>query len=337
MRAKDDDLESSMPQTQLEWNEAAKALMKKVPFFVRKSAVRSIEEYARSHGLHLIDERVVAQARIAREQGAMASREAGPDSQSSTAVDTQPSDSTPQTQTAQAQQKEPSVKRQYVSFMFYKVDPAWRRLTPSEREQSKKEFTGVVEEYSRSKQVMVLSYSTVGTRADCDFMLWRISYSLEAIQEFTAKLMATQLGHYLHTPYSYLAMTKRSVYVDKINPEHEEQRLRIVPGKMNYLFVYPFVKTPEWYLLTKHARQGMMDEHIEVGTRYPSVKLNTTYSFGLDDQEFVVAFETDKPEDFLDLVMDLRETQGRLYTLRDTPIFTCISKSIQDTLDLLGG
>ena len=106
---------------------------------------------------------------------------------------------------------------------------------------------------------------------------------------------------------------------------------------MKYLFVYPFVKTPEWYLLTKHARQGMMDEHIVVGTKFPSVKLNTTYSFGLDDPEFVVAFETDKPEDFLDLVMELRETQGRLYTLRDTPIFTCISKSLQNMLDLLGG
>jgi chlorite dismutase len=184
---------------------------------------------------------------------------------------------------------------------------------------------------------MIYGYSTVGTRGDCDFMMWRISYSLESIQDLTARLLATQLGHYLHTPYAYLAMTKRSVYVDKLNPEHEEQRLRIIPGKMKYLFVYPFVKTPEWYLLTKHARQGMMDEHIEVGTKFPSVKLNTTYSFGLDDQEFVVAFETEKPEDFLDLVMELRETQGRLYTLRDTPIFTCIRKPLQEMLDLLGG
>jgi chlorite dismutase len=81
----------------------------------------------------------------------------------------------------------------------------------------------------------------------------------------------------------------------------------------------------------------MMDEHIEIGHRYPSVKLNTTYSFGLDDQEFVVAFETDKPEDFLDLVMELRMAEASRYTERDTPIFSCIMKSLKETLDTLGG
>jgi len=330
MGVSDDEIESSMPPTQLEWNDDAKALMKRVPFFVRKSAVRGVEEYARSQGITLIDERVVAGARAQREQGSMTSQEATTEIKA-------PSAPTSPKALQEAEKKEPAVKRQFVSFMFYKVDPAWRRLSPSEREQGKKEFMAVVEDYRRDKEIFVFCYSTVGTRGDCDFMLWRISYSLEAIQEFTARLLATKLGQYLHTPYAYLAMTKRSVYVDKINPEHEEQRLRIVPGKMKYLFVYPFVKTPEWYLLTKHARQGMMDEHIVVGTKFPSVKLNTTYSFGLDDPEFVVAFETDKPEDFLDLVMELRETQGRLYTLRDTPIFTCITKSLQDMMDLLGG
>ena len=229
------------------------------------------------------------------------------------------------------------VKQQFVSFVFYRVDPEWRRLPPSEREQGKKEFCAVATDTAREKEIIVRSYSTMGTRPDCDLMLWRISYSLDAIQQLSGQLLSTGLGQYLHTPYSYLAMTKRSVYVDKLNPEHEEQRLKIVPGRKKYLFVYPFWKTPEWYLLTKHARQGMMDEHIEVGTKFPSIKLNTTYSFGLDDPEFVVAFETDLPEDFLNLIMELRETQGRLYTLRDTPIFTCISRNLPEALDLLGG
>ena len=79
-----------------------------------------------------------------------------------------------------------------------------------------------------------------------------------------------------------------------------------------------------------------MDEHIYVGNKYPSVKLNTSYSFGIDDQEFVVAFETDYPEDFVDLVMDLRETQGSLYVERDTPIFTYVANSLEDTISSLG-
>ena len=238
----------------------------------------------------------------------------------------------------EAEKKQTPIPRQYVSYVFYKVDPLWRRLAPSEREQGKKEFTAALEEYSGGeKEMIVRSYSTMGTRADCDLMLWRISYSLDAIQQLSADLLATKLGQYLHTPYSYLGMTKRSVYVDKLHPEHEDQRLKIVPGKLKYLFVYPFVKTPEWYLLDKEERQQMMDVHIEVGSQFPSVKLNTAYSFGLDDPEFMVAFETDKPEDFLDLVMALRETKGRLYTRLDTPIFTCTSMSLADALNLLGG
>jgi chlorite dismutase len=227
-------------------------------------------------------------------------------------------------------------RRQYVNFAFYKVDPAWRRLPESERTRGKQEFLRAVEDYTG--KVLVVAYSSVGIRGDCDIMLWRISYEMELFQDMTTKILASGLGQYLTTPYSYLSITKRSVYVDHHTHENQEsKRLTVVPGKAKYIFVYPFLKTREWFLLTKAARQGMMDEHIEVGHRFPSVKLNTSYSFGLDDQEWVVAFESDKPEDFLDLVMALRETEGSRYTLRDTPIFTCIRKSLKETLDTLGG
>jgi len=307
---------------EIQWTEEARTLMQNVPAVIRNVAIKGVESYAKAKGIQVIDGTVVAQAAEARERGEIP-------------TSAQPSGS-PGAEPAHGNKK--PVRQQYISFLFYKVAPEWRRLPLSEREQGKKEFISVTEEYTKDpKQFMIMAYCTVGMRGDTDFMLWRIGYSLEQIQECTAKLFSTKLGQYLSTPYSYLAMTKRSVYVDKINPEHEEQRLRVVPGKSKYLFMYPFVKTPEWYLLTKHARQGMMDEHIMVGTKYPSVKLNTTYSFGLDDQEFALAFETDKPEDFLNLLMDLRETQGRLYTQRDTPIFTCIKRSLKETLDLLGG
>ncbi len=227
-------------------------------------------------------------------------------------------------------------KRQFINFCFFKVDPAWRRLPEEERSRGKQEFIRVVEEYAG--KVIVIPYTTVGIRGDCDFMLWRIGYELELFQEMMSKLLATALGKYLAVPYSYLSLTKRSIYVDHhVHEGQESKRLHIVPGKSKYIFVYPFVKTRSWYLLTKAARQGMMDEHIEIGHRYPSVKLNTTYSFGLDDQEFVVAFETDKPEDFLDLVMELRQAEASRYTERDTPIFSCIMMSLKEALDTLGG
>lgn len=227
-------------------------------------------------------------------------------------------------------------RRQYVNFAFYKVDPAWRRLPASEREEGKRELMGVVEAFA--SQMIVLPYSTIGLRADVDFLLWRIAYDLELFQEMTARLLSTGLGRYLDTPYSLLSMTKRSVYVDRHQHEGQEgTRLHLIPGESKYLFIYPFVKTREWYRLSKSARQGMMNEHIDVGHRYASVKLNTTYSFGLDDQEFVVAFETDKPDDFLDLVMELRETEASRYTQRDTPIFTGVAKDMRSILDQLGG
>ena len=183
-----------------------------------------------------------------------------------------------------------------------------------------------------SKKIILLPYSILGIRSDCDLMFWRISYRLEDFGDMSSQMRQSGFGRYLVPSYSYLAMTKRSIYIDKISPEHSESRTKVIPGKYKYLFVYPFVKTRDWYLLAQETRQAMMDEHIRVGNKYPSVKLNTTYSFGLDDQEFVVAFETDEPGDFLDLVMELRGSQGSKYTLRDTPTFTCISKPIEELL-----
>lgn len=231
---------------------------------------------------------------------------------------------------------EEAAKRQFVNFSYYKVDPQWRRLPKEERDLGKQEFIRAAEEYIG--KVIVVPYTTMGIRGDCDFMLWRISSELEMFQEMSSRLLGTGLGKYLTTPYSYLSMTKRSIYVDHhVHEGQDSRRLKITPGRAKYIFVYPFEKTREWYLLTKAARQGMMDEHIAIGHKYPSVKLNTTYSFGLDDQEFVVAFETDSPQDFLDLVMDLRETEGSRYTKRDIPIFTCIMKSLKEVVETLGG
>jgi len=224
--------------------------------------------------------------------------------------------------------------RQYVQFVFYKLDPAWRALPDDDRAKACGEVEAAVG--AMSSRLQVRPYSLVGLRGDADFMFWQISDTLEPFQEAATRLLSTSLGPYLRTPYSYLAMTRKSVYVDKGEPSAAARRLRITPGTSKYLFVYPFVKTRPWYNLTQEQRQAMMDTHIRIGRKYPSVKLNTTYSFGLDDQEFVVSFETDEPGDFLDLVMELRETESSLYTLRDTPTFTCVATTVRGMLRALG-
>lgn len=226
-------------------------------------------------------------------------------------------------------------QRQFVKFSFFKIDPAWRRLAAAEREAGKRAFQGVLERYA--EQMILRTYSLVGIRGDCDLLVWCVSEELEPFQALHAELLATGLGQYASLPYSYLSMTRRSIYVDKHRHEGQEgTRLAITPGTGKYLFVYPFVKTRAWYALPMEQRQQMMDVHIGLGHKFPTVRLNTTYSYGLDDQEFVLAFESDFPNDFLDLVMALRDTQASSYTERDTPIFTCVTKSPGDMLDLLG-
>ena len=209
--------------------------------------------------------------------------------------------------------------RQFVNFAFYKLDPAFRRTrSVAERAEAVQELAGVIND--AKSRFLIYPYSTLGLRSHVDFFLWRISYRLEDFEETTAAMLRTEMGAFLDTPHSFLAMTGKSIYVyEDDDPEALDSRHKIVIGGGKYVFVYPFVKTRPWYVLPPEARMEAMRDHIRVGKKYPSVKLNTTYSFGLDDQDFVVAFESDYPQDFLDLVKELRETEASTYTQRDTP------------------
>jgi chlorite dismutase len=244
---------------------------------------------------------------------------------------------TAQPETKPETKQDTPVKRQMIGFSFFKVMPEWRRLPAAERTEHKRLFTEVLARWNQPGRLLSLTYSTVGLRADCDMALWRICYSVDDLSEMMAELMATPLGGYLELANNYISMTKRSPYL--IGHEHEGQhdsRGSIRPGGQKYIFIYPFWKTRSWYRLPLEERQRLMSEHIRIGHLYPRVKLNTTYSFGLDDQEFVVAFESNFPEDFLDLVQQLRETEISVYTLKDTPIYTCIRMTPEAMLDRLG-
>jgi chlorite dismutase len=218
--------------------------------------------------------------------------------------------------------------RNFVKFTFLRIDPAWRRLPAPERERHKHEFASACEDFGSDR--FLRAYSLVGTRGDTDLMLWASSPGLTDIHDFHVVLGQSGLMGWAEVSHSYLAMTKESEY-------SEEDRLEVRTARGKYLFVYPFWKKREWYRLPAEERMRIMREHIEVGRRYPTVSINTTYSFGLDDQEFVVAFETDEPGDFLDLVQELRGSESSSYTLRDTPIFTCIASSVRRALDALDG
>ena len=218
--------------------------------------------------------------------------------------------------------------RHFVKYTFLKLDPAWRRLDDDARAAGKREFAAACADFAEGH--LLRAFSTVGTRGDTDLMLLAQAQNLDRIHEFHVVLAQSGLMKWASIPYSFLAMTKPSEYSD-------ESRLEVRPAHGKYLFVYPFVKTRAWYALDGDERYRIMQEHIKLGREYPNIDLNTSYSFGLDDQEFVVAFETDDPGSFLDLVQRLRTTESSLYTLRDTPTFTCISTSVERALASLDG
>jgi chlorite dismutase len=218
--------------------------------------------------------------------------------------------------------------RHFVKYTFLKMDPAWRRLEESQREQGKREFNAACEDFADGH--LLQAFSLVGTRGDADLLLISEAENLDRIHELHVVLGQSGLMKWAQIPYSFLGMRKSSEYSD-------DERLTPRGFRGKYVFVYPFVKSRAWYALPAEERWRIMQGHITVGREYPGVDNHTTYSFGLDDQEFVVAFDTDDVGTFLDLVQRLRATEASAYTVRDTPSFTCLAMSVPRALNALDG
>lgn len=197
---------------------------------------------------------------------------------------------------------------------------------------AKEESAKEIEQVIRNSKVRFRSYSTLGLRDDAEFLFWFAADNIEAIQEVISKIYLTVFGKYIIPSHVYLSSTRSSMYakVGKVSSFVEGNDPR------KYVIVYPFIKTREWYLLPVERRKKMMDEHIVVGQKFPQVVLNTTYSFGIHDEDFMLAFETDDLHAFQDLIMELRETQVSRYIEKDTPMIVCVKKDIIPLIASLG-
>ena len=220
--------------------------------------------------------------------------------------------------------------RHYVKFTFLKLAPAWRRRDAEERSRDKREFAAACNEFAEDH--FLRAYSLVGTRGDADLMIRASAPRLEPIHELHVLLNQSGLMGYAEISHSFLAMTKESVYSDEPQPLAPREG-----SERQFLIVYPMWKRRDWYRLPAEERMRVMRGHIETGRRYTGIEINTAYSFGLDDQEFVVSFNADDPSEFLDLVQELRGTKSSAYTESETPIFTCIAASVERALDALDG
>ena len=222
-------------------------------------------------------------------------------------------------------------QNQFVQYLVLRVDPAWRRLDDATRAAGRKDFVRTV--CAASGTVETSGYSTLGLKAGADILLWWRAATPDAIQDLTGSLLQTGLGRYCEISHSLWGLTRPSVYTkSRTSQEHALE----AATRLRYLVVYPFVKTPEWYLMSREARQGMMNEHMRIGHEFEDVRQVLLYTTGLDDQEFIVAYETDKLERHHELVVALRATEARRYTLRDTPIFTAIHRTLDDVVALVG-
>ena len=220
--------------------------------------------------------------------------------------------------------------RRYVHALALGLDAAWRRLPREERCQSASELASAV---GAESDVTTFAYSMVGLQPGTDLLLWSLAPSLEALEERSASVLRAGMGRWMKVQESFLGIIQPSQYVKKPTPQ--EQSL-FAGERSRYLIVYPFTKSTDWYLLAREARQGIMNEHMRVGHDFPEVRQLLAYSFGVDDMDFLVAYETDDLPKFGELVRALRGTDSRRSTIRDTPLLTGIHRPIEEITALLG-
>jgi chlorite dismutase len=230
----------------------------------------------------------------------------------------------------------PLIEKQFVNFMFFRVNPDWRKLNKETKKVFKSEFQKVFREFD--EELLLFPYSLVGFDSKADLMFWRVGTSLDSIQDMTAKLYRTNLGSFLETADNYLSVTRKMMFVspDDAKNGRMEDRFHIVAGEKKYHFLYPCTKHSDWYEKTEEERDNLIKENFMVGQKFSNIRIHLTHAFGFSEQEYLISFETDEPKDFLALAEELRQTPASKFTLRGMPIYTCRQRTLAECLDSLG-
>lgn len=218
---------------------------------------------------------------------------------------------------------------QFHNFIFFDISNNFYSLESEQQHKLKKHLQEIL---SQTTNINVIPYLTIGMKVNTTFMVWMQSNRVEDTQECILAMRKSPIGQYLNITYTFVGAKRDSVYTNKQTVQ--EQAIQ-EDTKLNYFILYPFTKTREWHFLSAQTRRALMNEHIRIGHTFPQIRQNLLYSYGLDDQEFLVSYETEKLEDFQSLVMELRSDEARRYTHSDTPIFTCIYHPIEKLVEKL--
>ena len=212
----------------------------------------------------------------------------------------------------------------YALYACFKATRGFRDLDPDDAAQ---EVENLIKEWDGAVTVRGV-YSTVGFRADTDLMLWFVGPTPDAVQDALVAFRRTRAGRELDLVWTFMGVVKSAEFT----PDHAPA---FVKGEAprRYLCAYPFVRTPEWYLLPADERAQLLRDHGELGRGFPEVLANTTSAFGLGDWEWILAFETDELASLVDCIRRLRDSKTRLFTKVEVPFVTGIRKSVVDALD----
>jgi len=214
----------------------------------------------------------------------------------------------------------------YAYYPVFRARPGLRALTAAPRDAAIHEAEQLLKEWSDRVTVRG-AYSTAGFRPDADLMMWWVAPSPDAVQDLLVAFRRTALGQELEQSWAFLGVVRPAEF----SRDHVPAFVRGEPAK-RYLCVYPFVRTPEWYLLPAEERKGLLVEHGTLGREFPDVLANTTSNFGIGDWEWILAFEADDMTRLVDCIRRLRDAPARRYTKEEVPFVTGIRRDVGEAL-----
>ncbi|GAA0696850.1 chlorite dismutase family protein [Kitasatospora atroaurantiaca] len=172
------------------------------------------------------------------------------------------------------------------------------------------------------------TYDVSGLRADADVMIWWHAEDSDDLQEAYNRFRRTAVGRVLEPVWSNMALHRPAEFNKSHIPAFlADERPR------DYVCVYPFVRSYEWYLLPDEERRAMLAEHGQMARGYPDVRANTVASFALGDYEWLLAFEADELHRIVDLMRDLRPSRARLHVREEVPFYTGRRKPVAELLN----
>jgi chlorite dismutase len=221
----------------------------------------------------------------------------------------------------------------FSSFAFLKLDPRFRRLISNEKIAAKQEFENLVG--ACQEKVFLRTYMTTGLRADSDILFWRVSDDLERLQDICARTFSVGVGRYLLPSHSYLGV----YHPDEQAGTKKDLEFGCLPkdvlGRHKFMLIHPVVKSHLWYELSEDERRKLQAGRSAVMAKYKEIQETFFQSYGLDEQEIIVAREARHLDELVSATRELREQRIKNYTAVDKPVFLCIGRDLREILDAI--